>query len=100
MGLSYPHYRAAFLGSLSTFFNSLTLLVFFGMEISKRDTIVYAIAYTIWYFLWIRFFFDLKRYRRAMKEFNHENFFQSAVGNLVTGCYVVFSLVLFTVVML
>lgn len=95
MGLSYPQYRAAFVSSLCLGFNILTILPLLGYCVLKGASLMVVIFFCLMYALWLRFFMNVRRYRRVMKKYGKESFVSSLIGNWLTALYLIVSFIWF-----
>lgn len=95
MGLSKPHYRAAFLITLPICFNLLSLLFLLGIEIKKTQLFIYVLSFSLLYYLFLKFFLNTNRYKRVMKKYKYENAIKIAINTLIYLIYFFGSIIIF-----
>ncbi len=95
LGLSRPHYRAAFAGSFGFFFGITTILELLGLAMNQKTMLLYLAGYFLCHYLFLRFFLNPKRYRRVMKKYDSEPFTKSVLGNIFIAAYMMLPLATF-----
>ena len=93
-GISYPHYRAAFISSLSLGFNILTVLSLSGLNVFYNKLVV-IVGFLIWYGLHLKFFLDPRRYKAGLKILNKQSLQARTLSLLVVFIYCIGSFILF-----